>query len=65
MTTMTPRPVPPAGRTAPAPAPAPAPADEPVFAALAARWSAEGRVVPGQVDREWAMLAGSCPWPLR
>ncbi|MEU9671808.1 hypothetical protein AB0E25_41160 [Streptomyces bobili] len=64
MTTMTPRTVPPAGRTDPAPAPDPAPADEPVFAALAAHW-AEGRVVPGQVDQEWAMLAGSCPWPLR
>lgn len=63
MTTMTPRPVPSIGRTVPAPAPAPA--DEPVFAALAAHWAAEGRVVPGQVDQEWAMLAGSCPWPLR
>ncbi|MFD5204898.1 hypothetical protein ACFWM7_33190 [Streptomyces sp. NPDC058375] len=62
-TTMTPRSAPPVAPTTPAPAAAPA--DEPVFAAPAAHWVAEGRVVPGQVDREWAMLAGSCPWSLR
>ncbi|WP_124287013.1 hypothetical protein OG322_40675 [Streptomyces sp. NBC_01260] len=44
--------------------PPPAPPGEPIFAALAAHWMAAGRVVPGQVDREWVMLAGS-PWPLR
>ncbi|MGW3929445.1 hypothetical protein ACWECC_15240 [Streptomyces microflavus] len=61
MTTTTPRPVPVSDRAAPVPAPP----GEPIFAALAAHWMAAGRVVPGQVDREWAMLAGSCPWPRR
>ncbi|MFF3159576.1 hypothetical protein [Streptomyces sp. NPDC057910] len=39
--------------------------DEPIYATLAARWSAAGRVVPGQADREWTMLASRCPWPTR
>lgn len=38
---------------------------EPIFTALAAHWAAKGRVVPGQADREWVMLAGSCLWPNR
>jgi hypothetical protein len=65
MTTMTLRPVPvtgPAGRAGEA---TPFPADEPIYAALAARWSAAGRVVPGQADREWTMLASRPPWPTR
>ncbi|MEK0097356.1 hypothetical protein WDA79_02335 [Streptomyces sp. A475] len=36
---------------------------EPIFAALAARWKAEERVVPGEVDREWVRLADGGPWP--
>ncbi|GAA1272897.1 hypothetical protein GCM10009646_69980 [Streptomyces aureus] len=43
----------------------PPPPGEPIFAALAARWSAQGRVVPGQLDREWVRLADNCPWPTR
>lgn len=35
----------------------------PIFAALAAHWKAQGRVVPGQVDQEWVKLADSYPWP--
>ncbi|WP_327425511.1 hypothetical protein OG612_43815 (plasmid) [Streptomyces sp. NBC_01527] len=62
MTTTTTQPAAPVSDRA---APAAAQQDEPIFAALAAHWIAAGRVVPGQVDREWAMLAGSCPWPLR
>jgi hypothetical protein len=27
--------------------------DEPVFAALAAEWHQDGRMVPGDRDREW------------
>ncbi|MET7520272.1 hypothetical protein ABZS88_44410 [Streptomyces sp. NPDC005480] len=39
--------------------------DEPIYAALAVHWSAAGRVVPGQTDREWTMLASRCLWPIR
>ncbi|WP_369243594.1 hypothetical protein [Streptomyces sp. R41] len=63
MTAMTVRPVPaldPAGRTSEA---AQLRSDEPIYAALAVRWQAAGRVVPGQADREWTMLASRCPWP--
>ncbi|WP_406387288.1 hypothetical protein [Streptomyces sp. NBC_00887] len=45
------------------PAPAPATPTEPSFTALTAHWAAAGRVVPGRTDREWAIVAGSCPWP--
>ncbi|RFC71048.1 hypothetical protein DXZ75_28165 [Streptomyces sp. AcE210] len=61
MTTKTPQPAPVTGREETVP---PAP-DEPIFAQLATHWEAEGRVVPGQVDREWVRLAGGCPWPTR
>lgn len=61
MTTVTTRLAPVSDRAAPVPAPP----DEPIYATLAAQWVAAGRVVPGQVDREWAMLAGNCPWPRR
>ncbi|MGW8357698.1 hypothetical protein [Streptomyces wedmorensis] len=33
------------------------PVDEPLFTALAAPWTATGRVVPGAEDRKWTMLA--------
>ncbi|MEV6006649.1 hypothetical protein AB0M29_07570 [Streptomyces sp. NPDC051976] len=36
-------------------------ADAPVFAALAAQWRSAGRMVPGQVDSEWAELVGRVP----
>ncbi|MGW6357792.1 hypothetical protein ACWFR5_22095 [Streptomyces sp. NPDC055092] len=64
MTAMTVRPVSPidaAGRSNGA---VPLPT-EPVYAALAVHWSAAGRVVPGQTDREWTMLASRPPWPTR
>lgn len=61
MTTMTPRPLP---VTGPGETDPPTPC-EPIYQALATHWVAEGRVVPGPVEREWAMLAGSCPWPIR
>ena len=35
--------------------------DAPVFAALAAQWRSAGRMVPGQVDAEWAELVGRIP----
>ncbi|MFF1401322.1 hypothetical protein ACFVZD_47525 [Streptomyces sp. NPDC058287] len=60
MTTMTPLPVPVTGRGKAVPPTL----GEPIFAALAARWAA-GRVVPGQADQDWGMLAGNCPWPRR
>ncbi|WP_211265905.1 hypothetical protein [Actinacidiphila oryziradicis] len=43
----------------------PRPVDAPIFEALARRWATAGRLVPGQDDREWATLAGHCPWPDR
>ncbi|WP_127355377.1 hypothetical protein [Actinacidiphila soli] len=41
------------------------PVDAPIFEALARRWAAAGRLVPGQDDREWKTLAGHCLWPDR
>ncbi|MBK3643699.1 hypothetical protein [Streptomyces sp. MBT33] len=41
------------------------PANEPIYAALAARWATAGRVVPGQADQEWNMLMSRRPWPTR
>lgn len=41
------------------------PVDAPIFEALACRWAAAGRLVPGQDDRERTTLAGHCPWPDR
>ncbi|MEK8169159.1 hypothetical protein NKH77_03090 [Streptomyces sp. M19] len=35
----------------------------PIFAALAERWSAAGKVVPGTYDREWAELVNRPAWP--
>jgi hypothetical protein len=35
--------------------------DAPVYAALAAQWRSAGRMVPGQVDAEWAELVGRVP----
>jgi hypothetical protein len=37
--------------------------DAPIYEALAKGWVRAGRSVPGQHDREWAELAGQCPWP--
>jgi hypothetical protein len=36
----------------------PRPQDEPIFTALAARWAAVGRLVPGTTDPEWDTLTG-------
>lgn len=58
VTTMIPQSAPVTGDETVPPAPG-----ELIFARLAARWKAEGRVVPGQVDGEWVKLAGSCPLP--
>ncbi|MET7308958.1 hypothetical protein [Streptomyces sp. NPDC005571] len=38
------------------------PANEPIYAGLAVRWTAAGRVVPGQTDQEWKMLTSRRPW---
>ncbi|MFE4960238.1 hypothetical protein ACFRCW_41375 [Streptomyces sp. NPDC056653] len=43
----------------------PPPASESIYAGLAVRWTAAGRVVPGQTDQEWNMLTSRCPWPNR
>ncbi len=37
--------------------------DAPIYEALAKGWVRAGRCVPGRHDREWAELAGQCPWP--
>ncbi|MDJ0340435.1 hypothetical protein QMK19_00060 [Streptomyces sp. H10-C2] len=63
MTTMTFRPVPVVGGTTGGTVRLPV--DEPIFAELAGRWAAAGRLVPGQDDREWTALASRCPWPVR
>ncbi|MFE7775419.1 hypothetical protein ACFU5O_16265 [Streptomyces sp. NPDC057445] len=36
---------------------------EPIYAALMARWSAEGRTLPGRPDREWTALVSKSCWP--
>jgi hypothetical protein len=38
---------------------------EPIFTEIAARLESIGRLVPGRVDKEWAVLARRCPWPTR
>ncbi|SEG77499.1 hypothetical protein SAMN05216223_110239 [Actinacidiphila yanglinensis] len=35
--------------------------DAPLFAALVAQWQSAGRMVPGQIDTEWAELVGRIP----
>lgn len=35
--------------------------DVPVYAALADQWRSAGRMVPGQIDTEWAELVGRIP----
>ncbi|MCM2423272.1 MULTISPECIES: hypothetical protein [unclassified Streptomyces] len=35
--------------------------DVPVYAALADQWRSAGRMVPGQIDAEWAELVGRIP----
>jgi hypothetical protein len=37
--------------------------EEPLFAALAAQWRAEGRMVPGDRDREWVDTVVRKTWP--
>ncbi|MFJ5809536.1 hypothetical protein OG906_28105 [Streptomyces sp. NBC_01426] len=37
--------------------------DTPVYNALLARWTAEGRTVPGRRDPEWSRIASSPIWP--
>ncbi|MFF8610980.1 hypothetical protein ACF06X_34305 [Streptomyces sp. NPDC015346] len=36
---------------------------EPIFTELARRWESDGRLVPGQPDEEWTILARQYPWP--
>ncbi|WP_262388186.1 hypothetical protein [Streptomyces parvus] len=40
----------------------PRPDLEPIFTELAARWTGDGRAVPGRPDEEWTVLA-RYPWP--
>jgi hypothetical protein len=35
--------------------------DAPLFSALVAQWQSAGRMVPGQIDAEWAELVGRVP----
>ncbi|MER6388873.1 hypothetical protein ABT236_10370 [Streptomyces sp. NPDC001523] len=37
--------------------------DTPVYNTLLARWTAEGRTVPGRRDPEWSRIASSPIWP--
>lgn len=41
----------------------PRPELEPIFTALAGQWETDGRLVPGQTDEEWTILARRYPWP--
>ncbi|MFJ5550749.1 hypothetical protein [Streptomyces sp. NPDC093225] len=41
----------------------PRPADPPIYRALLARWTADGRTLPGSRDPEWARLTSSPVWP--
>ncbi|OON75360.1 hypothetical protein B1H18_23020 [Streptomyces tsukubensis] len=50
-----PPPPPPADRWGPSP--------EPLYSALLAEWSAEGRTLPGRPDPEWNSLIRGNPWP--
>lgn len=43
----------------------PHPELEPIFTELARRGDADGRLVPGRTDKEWAILARHYPWPGR
>jgi hypothetical protein len=36
-------------------------ADPPIYAAVALRWRQAGRMLPGQVDREWSELVVDAP----
>ncbi|WP_167536856.1 hypothetical protein [Streptomyces subrutilus] len=38
-------------------------ADPPIYTALVARWSEDGRTVPGRRDAEWARIVASPIWP--
>ncbi|OEJ31083.1 hypothetical protein BGK67_06755 [Streptomyces subrutilus] len=37
--------------------------DPPIYSALVARWSEDGRTVPGRRDPEWSRITGSPIWP--
>ncbi|PGH49725.1 hypothetical protein CRI70_16395 [Streptomyces sp. Ru87] len=37
--------------------------ETPLYRALAERWSAAGRAVPGAADEEWSTLVRRPPWP--
>ncbi|MFD8148475.1 hypothetical protein [Streptomyces sp. NPDC059708] len=37
--------------------------DPPVYAALLARWAADGRTLPGRHDPDWSRIASSPIWP--
>ncbi|MCB5165255.1 hypothetical protein LG634_10490 [Streptomyces bambusae] len=39
------------------------PADPPIYRALLARWSSDGRTLPGRRDPEWTRLTTSPVWP--
>lgn len=43
----------------------PRPDLEPIYTALARQWGGDGRLVPGQADEEWTILARRYPWPAR
>ncbi len=43
----------------------PRPDLEPIFTELVRQWQTAGRLVPGQADQEWTILAHSSPWPGR
>ncbi len=43
----------------------PRPELEPIFTELAEQWETDGRLVPGQVDEEWTILARRYRWPGR
>lgn len=37
--------------------------DPPIYSALVARWTEDGRTVPGRRDPEWSRIAASPIWP--
>ncbi|MFJ8012441.1 hypothetical protein [Streptomyces sp. NPDC096339] len=37
--------------------------DPPIYSALIARWTADGRTVPGRRDPEWSRVASAPIWP--
>ncbi|MFH7594709.1 hypothetical protein WDV06_06310 [Streptomyces racemochromogenes] len=37
--------------------------DPPIYAALLARWAADGRTLPGRRDPDWSRIASDPIWP--